>query len=242
MKITINAAQFGKIVKKILPSVPKSTPMPILENILFRFNEGEMELTATNLQTYQRITFRTEGEGKGHALIPGYMLSNLLNSLRGEINIKFTEHKMMIETEAGKYQISISREIGDYPDFPQFDGISNVQVTPEAIIEGLNSVKYAVENSNGMRPALESVLMEEKERGLNIVATDGHVLAKYVIPGNYGHKNILLPRDSVSVLEQFVSDIEDSFVGLFFDGKMIRVEKKDEVFLSRTIADKYPNY
>ncbi len=241
MKIIIDAKKFGEGIKKIMPALPRRTPVFVLENILFRYNSGEIEMMTSNMEMMQLVALEAQGDGAGAALIPGRLLDDLISSLTGNIELNFGKDKLAVKTEKGKYQLSISNVIDDFPTFPHFDGITAAKTSSIVLREGIEFVKHFMSKED-IRPAMHAILLEETETEMALVATDGRVLSKFTIAGNFGHRNIVIPFDSISALEAFINDVPDEFIDVFFDGKMVKIAKPHEIFITRVIGEKFPTY
>ncbi|MDP4175674.1 MAG: DNA polymerase III subunit beta [Bacteroidota bacterium] len=249
MEFKVNSKSLEKLLTKIIPAVPSRTPMPILENFLFELKDGLLTIYATDLEIALKSSLNVVAEENMKLVVPARLLYDIVRSLQ-ETTILFQitpGGKINLKTDNGVYTISylLPEEFPDIPTFPE-PGSTSTENIGEVIISG-NELKRAIDQTSfamskeDMRPAMMGTLMEFTEEGLRFVSTDGHRLVnllKKEIHLTYNEQYIV-PERAISVL---VKILEEKDVKILLSKTYISYKVGDIEFITRLIAQKYPDY
>ena len=221
------------------------------ENILFEIAPRELIIKATDLEisTQWSLVIDTDNEETHSFLVSGKRIHDIIKELDGLISFSLDEQNLHIKTENNVSVILAIKDVSDFPPFPE--GIENLmQLEAPDILGCLSKVTFLIP-SNHSNPALNGMLLECNDDGLNMIATDGHCLVrvvskKYKLPHK---KSWLLPKRSVVeikkilevALQKNIQKISDTlFLGtcngnLVFSGPGFN-------FFTRLISDPFPQY
>ncbi len=241
MEFKVNSKVLEKLLSKIIPAVPTRTPMPILENFLFDIKEGELSVTATDLEIALRASINISSNGSYKMVIPARLLFDIIRSL-GDTQINFeveTDSKLKLKTDNGVYNISFSSP-EDFPEIPKISTEKEVKINGSELKKAIDQTSFAMSKED-MRPAMTGTLLEFTNEGLRFVTTDGHRLVKYINKKITSENNeqYIVPERAITVLSK---QLTDSDIVAYLSKTNISIHFNDLDFISRLIGEKYPAY
>lgn len=119
MNFKINSKQLEKLLAKVYPAIPARTTMSILENFLFEIEDGNLTVSATDLEIALRTSLNVDAQENLSMVIPAKLLFDVVKSL-GDTMISFTtesNQKMKLTTENGQYAIGFA-SAEEFPKLP----------------------------------------------------------------------------------------------------------------------------
>lgn len=243
MRFKTNKAKLNMAVSRLQSIVPPKSTIPILSNILFDLNGDKLELKVTDLDVSMTSTLDVEVLKKGSITVPAKVFSEIVKELPDyELDIIATENRMEIKCGSGIYKLSgFSAE--DFPRLPDIHPGRQVKINAQSFYKLIKKVLFAV-SKDETRPALNGVLWHTSESGLNLVATDGHRLAKVTrsdIKITGYKEDIIIPPKVLDNLVKLMSD-ETGEIGVILNENSIVFVLEDAVITSRLLEGPYPNY
>lgn len=234
-------------IKKALNIVNQSSfkniNLPILNNVLIKANQNEVEFISTNLETAISHKIRSMVERPGEFTVDLKTVSSYINLLKEEK--VFTERKgEYLSIESANYKTKIiGTNSKDYPLIPNLKKEKEIIINGDEFKSALLSVVFAV--SYDSRPELSGVLMTFKEKKIILTATDGFRLAEKVITSTetLEENRIIIPQKTIQELLRIMSnykEIEKLKIQVSEDQVLFRVETTE--LISRTINSSYPDY
>ncbi|MCS7078075.1 MAG: DNA polymerase III subunit beta [Bacteroidia bacterium] len=245
MKFIVSSQLLYKHINYVSRVVPNRPVLPILECFLFELNEGNLTITATDLEVTITTSLPVESKDKGRIAVKAKILTETLSKLPEQpITIKFDEQTRAIEinSDSGKY-----KQVGENPeDYPQPHSIENgiqVQIPAVLLLKGIQSTIFAV-SKDDMRPAMMGVLFHFTSQGINFVATDAHCLARHNfsdITTNEEYK-IIIPEKALSILQKVLQSSENSIVSMEFNQGSAAFYTDGTRMNCRLIEERFPDY
>ena len=174
--------------------IPKRTTIGILENICIK--DGIMR--ATNLE--MEIAMPIDSDAS--CVIPLSILKSIIKSRPREINVEqASDSRLRILYDDRNVEFA-SHCIDDYP-FPDESGFIEVGTWRKGVIDVLNSMTNFCSNDL-QRPSLcgVDVLLNGS---MTTSATDGHVLKKVVLHGDYAPMHAIIPKRLLQILPLMVN-------------------------------------
>lgn len=243
MRFKTNKAGLNAAVSRMQSIVPPKSTLPILANILFDLGGDRLHLKVTDLDVSMTSFIDVEIMKKGSIAVPARVFSEIVKELPDyELEVSSTENRMEVKCGSGVYKLSgFSAE--DFPKLPDIHIGRQVKINAQSLCGMARKVLFAVSRDE-TRPALNGILWHTSEDGLNMVATDGHRLAK--VTRNdikiAGHKSdIIIPPKVLDNLVKLVSDDVEE-IGVILNENSIVFVFKDAVITSRLLEGPYPNY
>lgn len=240
MQFTINSIAFDKLITKVLPAVPLRTPMPILENILVEFGDGELTLTANDHEVAISVKDLVTCDGSARFIVKGKLLSDFVKSLGDtQIRVVIEEQRIVMKTDVGHYNFNYASP-ENFPGFSRIATDKTLEVDAKLLKKALQSAVFAV-SKDSARVAMTGVLIDMKEDGTHFVATDAHKLVKFSATALKHDEPIaiVMPGKTVNILTKL---LEDGTVTLSYSTSGMLVETGSAKLVSRLIEHKFPEY
>jgi DNA polymerase-3 subunit beta len=243
MKFKTDRANLHQASSKILSIVPPKTTLPILSNLLFELEEGNLSLKATDLDVSMTSTVEVDAQKSGSIAVPAKVFFEIVKELPDfDLEISTYENRMEIKCGSGVYKVS-GFPADDFPKLPDIHVARQVKLDGKALIGMIKKALFAV-SKDETRPALNGVYWHTKDDSLNMVSTDGHRLAnvarKDIKIGGYT-KDIIVPPKVLENLVRLLGD-EPGKVGVIINESSIVFMFENVVLTSRLLEGPYPNY
>jgi DNA polymerase-3 subunit beta len=227
----------------ILQVVPTKSTLPILSNVLIEALEKKLKISATDLDISITASVECEVAKKGSMAIPARILFDIIKELpESEITFESTNTRVEIKIPNGTYKISaVSPD--DFPKLPAVNTKKEIQLGGEALVQMIKKTTFAC-SSDETRPALNGVLWQTKGDRMQMVATDGHRLAKMAVENTKLKglsEDIIIPPKVLNLIPKLL-DGERKDIGVIFGENNIIFNLGDVILTSRLIEGPYPNY
>jgi len=244
MKISYPRDEFLSCISLVAGVCSSKTTKPILQCMKFETNEDHLLVLGTDLEVAVRC--KLPGEGiieQGGAALSAIKLLNILKECSGKtVEIQTDKRVCSIESSDGKFKL-VGSDPDEFPNIPDFgtDGFSEIDFAKFSKFVTLTT--FAAARDMG-RYAFNGIRMEVREKGLQMVATDGRRLA---VAGPFLEENSIVSSAIVPVkgLQQMVKGLglgTDTILQLKVDKNLV-VMKTDWVEVSaRKLEGEFPNY
>ncbi|HNX10569.1 MAG TPA: DNA polymerase III subunit beta [bacterium] len=232
--------------------VSKNINLPILNNVLFKIDKGQIELSATNLEIGITHQMRGKVDAEGAFAVDSRVITDYINLLPSEkVEFEQKDNEIKIKCENYKTKIKI-QPAQDFPLLPVVNKEKGFSVGMEDLKRALGQVVFAVSNSE-TRVELSGVLFWFSRDKITLVGTDSYRLAEKEIKAkaNYdpGDLKVIVPSRTLLELVRVLSSIkpEDQLES----GAEIKISLSENQILfsfgstelvSRLISGNYPDY
>jgi len=226
----------------------KST-LPILDNFLFKLQDNELEITASDLETTMTTQLQLDNaDGEGRMAVPAKMLLDTLKEfpeqpLTFEIQHKNDSRVIEIFSDNGKFTIP-GYDPDEYPQWPQLKPEQNtrIEMPAEVLLKGINSSLFATAVDE-LRPVMNGIFVQIKPQSLAFVASDAHKLVRYrrsdIQPGF--ENSFILPKKPANLLKGILAK-QPGTVRVEFDDKNAVFTLVGYKLICRLTEGQYPNY
>ena len=243
MKFRTDRANLHQAASKLLSIVPPKSTLPILSNILFELEKTKLSLKVTDLDVSMTATIDVDPQKAGSIAIPAKVFYEIVRELPDfELEVSTYENRMEIKCGAGIYKMS-GFPPDDFPKLPDVHIGRQVKVDGKTLSRMVKKVLFAVSRDE-TRPALNGVLWHTSEEGLNMVATDGHRLAKITradIKLTGIGKDIIVPPKVLDNLVKLMGE-EPGEIGVIISEGSVVFILDNAILTSRLLEGPYPNY
>jgi DNA polymerase-3 subunit beta len=224
--------------------VERRHTLPILANVLLEQRNGQLHVTATDLE--MQITAVAELAGKdGNATTVGARkLQDLLRALPddAQLNVDATGSKMTVRAGRSRFNLQ-TLAASDYPRISvgqeQLQTLTLAQREFRALIK---LAEFAMAQQD-IRYYLNGMLLVIDKGSLQAVATDGHRLswASIAIGGDDARAEVILPRKTVLELSKL---LEDSSAPVTIDllANQARFRFGNVELVSKVVDGKFPDF
>jgi DNA polymerase-3 subunit beta len=243
MKFTLSKSKLSGYMQSVLQVVPTKSTLPILSNMLFEALENSLKISATDLEVSITATIDCEIAKGGVAVLPARILFDIIKELpESDIVFEGTSNRVEIKVPNGSYKIACAAS-DDFPKLPAVNIKKQIKIPGGDLVRMIRRTTFACSNDE-TRPALNGVLWSTKGDFMNMVATDGHRLAKVAVENKKlkgVSEEIIIPPKVLNLIPKFISDGERE-IGIIFGDNNIVFNLEDIVLTSRLIEGPYPNY
>lgn len=243
MKFTVNRDALAEKLQTVLSVVSTRTTLPILGNILMTAESDVLQLAATDLDLSVSCKIPAKVTKAGTTTIPARTFAEMVRELPDEdVVVNVTGNRMEIKTGRGVYKIS-GMPAEEFPKLPAMPPSGENRIPGDLLKSMVRRTVYAA-SVDPTRPALNGILWQANGKGMHMVATDGHRLARVTVSENKlaSHDgDVIIPPKALSLVLKILGD-QDSEVGVTLGEKNILFHVGDTVVTSRLIEGPYPNY
>ncbi|MCP4706755.1 MAG: DNA polymerase III subunit beta [candidate division Zixibacteria bacterium] len=243
MKFNLSKSKLSGYLQSILQIVPSKSTLPILSNILFEALDNKLKISATDLEVSITATFDCNVAKKGVAVLPARILFDIIKELpESEVTFEGTTSRVEIKVPRGSYKIACA-SADDFPKLPTVNIKKQISLDSNHLVTMIKKSTFAC-STDETRPALNGVLWSTGGDRMNMVATDGHRLAKISVENKKLQgvaEDIIIPPKVLNVIPKFVGE-GDGEIGIIFGEHNIIFNLGDIILTSRLIEGPYPNY
>ncbi|MCP4290599.1 MAG: DNA polymerase III subunit beta [bacterium] len=178
MKFEIQQEELQKALDTIANVVPSKTTLPILTCVLMDATEGQLKLSATNLDiSITTTTSEVDIKDEGKIAIPADKFISFVRTLRSGV-VKFAQKGEKINLSCGSARMTqVTMNVEEYPALKVLEETNGLDMEANLLTEMINETSYSVSRDE-TRPALMGINWEITPDSLTLVATDAHRLSR----------------------------------------------------------------
>ena len=241
MKFNVSSSELVKALSAVSGAVPNKATLPILETILFESKDGQLQLTATDLEISIIEFMDADIEEGGAVAIPARRLIETLRQLP-DIPVSFeVDEKFGIRfrTDKGTYKL-VGEDPDEFPEVPDLDEGIRLDTTKDVILNAISKTLFAV-SSDDLRPAMMGVYFDIGAEESKFVATDGHRLVKYIKTDLKSDEeaSFIVPEKALSLVQKALH-AEECILTVTEDHAQFK--SGNTIVITRLINEQYPNY
>jgi DNA polymerase-3 subunit beta len=240
MKLTVTQENLNRALQVVGRVASGKTPLPILNNILFRTDNNRLLLAATNLELAITQHVGSKIEREGSITVPARLMSEFVAALpKGNVELEVDGTKMNIV--CGTYKSTIN---GMAPDeFPELPTLEEKQAITLPIGELKRAIQQTVivASTDDTRPILTGVFCHAHDGQLYFAGTDGYRLAERRLTKTQQQISAVIPVSTLNDVLRVMND-DMAEAKLQFDDNQVRVLLDDIEVTSRLIDGQFPDY
>lgn len=270
-KVTFTTKELVEKIDPLMKVIPSKPIIPILNNLVFIFEDHKTSIYASDLQSIMSVEIKTENNFNCQIAIPAKIFAETIKKINEdkitfEINEK--DLQICIKTNNGEYLIN-GEDTKGFPSFKMGEKKTKFEFNSKTIKKELEKTLSVVGQEN-LKPVLNGVFFDFKdENQRSLIATDIHRLiqidlnateeenAKLKADENHNitqessfckDEDISIDETLSFILSKKTSQIlisilpEDEKIQLEVNDKFFCIKEKDIFFISNTIQGKYPDY
>lgn len=243
MKFIVSSSVLLKNLMNINGVVATNPIVPILENFLFRIEDGTLTVTASDLQTTMTTQIPVDASETGAIAIPAKLLLDTLRSLPEQpitVNINTETFGTEILTDNGRFKLSGENPI-DFPKIPAVSKNQSVEISSNALLSAVNNTAFAT-STDDLRPAMTGVYLQLNSDNATFVATDGHRLIRYRRTDiqTSASTSLIIPRKALLLLKTSLPEGVDVKVELSQSNASFVFGSTQ--LICRLIDERFPDY
>jgi DNA polymerase-3 subunit beta len=204
-----------------------------------------VSVTANNLDHVLTLSIPATVESPGELAISASRLAGLASSFppHAEIAISADDKAAAISCGRSRFRLP-TLPLGDLPPMPEIaDETGRVELAREELLGLLSRPGFAI-SAEETRYYLNGILLHDTGGGLAAVATDGHRLARAVLPGAglSQDRRLIIPRPAIRIVLKLLGDKAIELLTLRRSATLIEIAGAKFTFISKLIDGTYPAY
>ena len=244
MNIKIDRELLLKPLGNVSGIVEKRHALPILSNLLLESKQGSLRFTATDLEMQISTQVKTELSEEFQITISAKKLFDITRALpeSSKIDIQIEEAKVTLKAKKSRFNLQ-TLPAQDYPVMTkEVDDAVELKLPQKKFKALLKQVDFAMAQQD-IRYYLNGLLIEIKEKNINIVGTDGHRLSFTSTDLNTSGQQaqVIVPRKTIVELVKLLNDTEDP-VEIVFSKNQVGFKFSDINLITKVIDGKFPDY
>ncbi|MCH8136517.1 MAG: DNA polymerase III subunit beta [Proteobacteria bacterium] len=244
MKLSVGREALLKPLQIVIGVVERRQTMPILANVLLVVQDGQLSITATDLEVELVASVEVEVETAGEVTVPGRKLLDICRALpeNAPISISQSGEKVMLRSGRSKFTLT-TLPAAEFPTVEDIHADEALEL-PQRVIQRLLEKTHFSMAQQDVRYYLNGLLIETGSKYLRAVATDGHRLALCQVALEEGkslpEKQVIMPRKGVLELQRLLSGV--GVLTLELGTNHIRIQLDGVRFTSKLIDGRFPEY
>jgi DNA polymerase-3 subunit beta len=219
-----------------------SNNLPILDNFLFEIENGQLKVSASDLETTMITSLEVQSEANGKIAVPAKMLLDMLKNLPEQPCTFLVKENFLIEMAYDNGKLRTPGFDGDeFPKLPNIENKSSIKISGDILSKAINKTLFATGNDD-LRPVMSGVYCHFSQADITFVATDAHNLVRYTRTdaAATGSSAFILPKKPLNLLKSNLRGDEE--ILLEYNDSNAIFTFNDIVIVCRLIDGKYPNY
>ena len=245
MKATIERATLLKSLGHVQSVVERRNTIPILSNVLIEArDDNSIRMMATDLDLQVDESVAANVEQAGATTVPAHTLFEIVRKLPegSQVELNVAEGKMHLSAGRSRFHLStLPRD--DFPVISEGDLPTNFELPAATLRQIIDKTRFAI-SSEETRYYLMGIFLHVADDQLKAAATDGHRLARVVLPkpdGADGMPDVIIPRKCVAELRKLLEEVEGT-VEISLSASKIRFGLGSAVLTSKLIDGTFPDY
>lgn len=250
MKINVERGAFLKALSHVQSVVERRNTIPILSNVMIDASQGQLKLTATDLDIEIVESLPADVLRNGAATAPAHMLYDIVRKMPDGAQVQAE----LLTSEGGRLAISagsVRFELACLPkeDFPQMSSGAlphRFRLQATDLIGLIDKTRFAI-STEETRFYLNGIYLhaaKDKSSVLRAVATDGHRLARYELDlpdGASDMPGVIIPRKTVGEVRRLLDDA-DGAIEISLSDTKIQFSFNGLELTSKLIDGTFPDY
>jgi DNA polymerase-3 subunit beta len=248
MQISCLQENLAKGLSIVGRAVASRSTLPVLSNVMLATDNGQLKLSATNLEIGINCWVGAKVIEEGAITIPARLLGEFINSLPPErIDMKLDESTQTLNLRCARYESNIKGiDAQEFPIVPTASiGEAAIKLEPSSLRAMIDQVVFAAATDES-RPILTGVLVQFNEDNMTMAAADGFRLSvkAATLKQNFDDMmEVIIPARALMELGRISGDQEQLVEVIITPArKQILFHLQDIDLVSQLIEGKFPDY
>jgi DNA polymerase-3 subunit beta len=243
MKLSAARDVLLKPLQAVIGVVERRQTMPILSNVLLVARDGELAVTATDLEVELVAQTEVDVESGGEITVSGRKLLDICRALPdgAKVDISVSGEKLVVRSGRSKFSL-VTLPAAEFPTVEDIKAGQTIEVEQAVLGRLIEKTHFSMAQQD-VRYYLNGMLLETGGQYLRAVATDGHRLAlcQAVLSGaKLDDQQVILPRKGVLELQRLMSG--EGSVNIELGSNHVRIQLAGIRFTSKLIDGRFPEY
>lgn len=243
MKVEFLVENIDNLLPTLTKILPVHSQVPVLSNLLLEAKNDGFYISATNLELGIRIKIPAKIEEEGGTTVPGKQFIEAMGSFpKDKVSIVFEKGSVRLNCRDVKIIFqTIARE--EFPTIFEHKGEKIYVFSENELSEIFSKLIFSVSQDES-RPELTGILLSQKNREIDFVATDGFRLSLKRLKNKKileAEERLILPAKLIS---EAISIRGQSGASMYIYKKANQVifESENIILVGRLINGEFPNY
>ena len=242
MNFTITRQNLHQGLAAVSASIPTKTTLPVLSNILLEARDGGVWMSGTDLDVAVRVRVPADVVEAGNLTAPGKKLQEIAKELP-DSPVEMVARGDQLELRCGRSAFKLNGlPSEEFPSLPGVDFEKGWSITGKELQKLIHHTSFAVSTEES-RPILNGVLWELRDGRMQMVATNGHRLARMAVPAGPAtttSADFIVPPAALQQVQRLFKTDDDLEVAR--DGNHLGFRSSGTEVYTRLIEGTYPNY
>ena len=246
MKFSCSQQNLTKALNTVSKAVTTRTTIPILKGILLKVTEdGKLTMAASDLDLGIEKNLDVDDFEPGEIVVQAKLFSDIIRKLpNSEVSINLIGENVFIKCASSEFNI-IGLASDEFPNINiEIDEKEKIAFDKETLKEMIRKTSFAA-SIDETRGVITGVLVQMKERNLNMVALDGFRMAvtrENII--NKENHNIIIPAKNLNEISKIISENEENIqdVELYISDKRVVFIIEDAMVVLRLLEGEFVDY
>ena len=243
MKLRAGRDVLLKPLQAVIGVVERRQTMPILSNVLLVARNGELSVTATDLEVELVAQAEVTVESDGEITVSGRKLLDICRALPdgSDIDISVSGEKLVIRSGRSKFSLA-TLPAAEFPTIEDIKAGQTITIEQKMLARLIEKTHFSMAQQD-VRYYLNGMLLETSDNQLRAVATDGHRLAlcEVTIDGaSFDDQQVIVPRKGVLELQRLMDG--KGSLNIELGSNHVRIQLKGIRFTSKLIDGRFPEY
>jgi len=243
MKLSAARDVLLKPLQAVIGVVERRQTMPILSNVLLVAKDGELSVTATDLEVELVAQAEVAVTDGGEITVSGRKLLDICRALPegSDIDISVSGEKLVVRSGRSKFSLA-TLPAAEFPSVEDIKAGQTIEVDQETLGRLIEKTHFSMAQQD-VRYYLNGMLLETGGKFLRAVATDGHRLAMCeaeVDGASLDEQQVIIPRKGVLELQRLMSG--EGSLNIELGPNHVRIQLEGIRFTSKLIDGRFPEY
>ncbi len=243
MKFTAAREVLLKPLQAVIGVVERRQTMPILSNVLMIARDGQLSITATDLEVELVAQAEVDAETGGEITVSGRKLLDICKALPegSDVDISLSGEKLAVRAGRSKFNLA-TLPAAEFPVVEDIKAGQTISVSQDALGRLIEKTHFSMAQQD-VRYYLNGMLLETGGQHLRAVATDGHRLALCQVEldgADLEEQQVIVPRKGVLELQRLMTG--DGDLNIELGANHIRIQLDGIRFTSKLIDGRFPEY
>ncbi|CAC9557213.1 DNA polymerase III beta subunit (EC 2.7.7.7) [uncultured Gammaproteobacteria bacterium] len=245
MNIQLTVKELLEPLQIIIGVVEKKATLPILSHVLIQLKDGELTLTATDMEIELRTLKKIQAQEEVSFTTYAKDLIDIISKLKENTVIEFIieETKIYIKVDKNSFELN-TFNTQDFPSLPKIEDSEVIHIKRLVLKELIEKTSFSMGNQD-IRAYLNGLYFEVDKNNIVVVATDGHRLAIGEIQLTNdltSKKTIILPKKAILELIKILGKDVNTEVDIHLSDNYFHLTSDTTTIISRLIDGSFPDY
>ncbi len=243
MKLSAAREVLLKPLQAVIGVVERRQTMPILSNVLLVAKNGQLAITATDLEVELVASAEVDVESGGEITVSGRKLLDICRALPegAGVTVNASAEKLFVRSGRSKFSLA-TLPAAEFPTVEDIKAGQTITVPQEVLAKLIEKTHFSMAQQD-VRYYLNGMLLETGGQHLRAVATDGHRLAlsQAELDGPpLDEQQVIVPRKGVLELQRLIGG--DGELDIELGSNHVRIQLEGIRFTSKLIDGRFPEY